>query len=156
MSSLIKAVLIGIIGVVTVGLIAQSLNGGYGMPNNGPCTPQSGMAGICSDSGIPSAYDNKGNLIHLPAPGPPGQNPNVSAGSTATLAPGMQATVKADPVSTPMNLVLDFGIPQGTQGIQGNPGAVQVGGQITLQCQSGFGNQNHTSSCLITAYTPPQ
>lgn len=52
--------------------------------------------------------------------GTDGQNATITIGQTTTLAPGSQATVTN--VGTDTNAVLNFGIPEGQQGIQGPQG----------------------------------
>lgn len=59
-------------------------------------------------------------------PGPPGAAATITVGSTTTLAPGSSATVVNSGSSSAA--ILDFGIPEGQQGVPGPPGpSVWVG-----------------------------
>lgn len=82
----------------------------------GPVGP-SGSQGLPGERGPAGPQGPQG----LPGQdGADGQNAAITIGQTSTLAPGSQATVSN--VGTATNAVLDFGIPEGPQGIQGPQG----------------------------------
>ena len=64
-----------------------------------------------------------------------GQNATITIGQTSTLAPGSQATVTN--VGTATNAVLDFGIPEGQQGIQGIQGEPGINAQAYVTQNTG-------------------
>lgn len=67
--------------------------------------------------------------------GTDGQNATITIGQTTTLAPGSQATVSN--VGTATNAVLDFGIPEGQQGIQGIQGEPGINAQAYVTQNTG-------------------
>ena len=82
-----------------VTLAAVPINSGLGFPDNGPCTPTVGSAGLCNDSGVLAVYDDQGNIVHLPVAGPQGpqgvQGPQGAQGSSGPQGPqGPSGTAK--------------------------------------------------------------
>ena len=64
-----------------------------------------------------------------------GQNATITIGQTTTLAPGSQASVVN--VGTATNSVLNFGIPEGQQGIQGIQGEPGINAQAYVTQNTG-------------------
>lgn len=64
-----------------------------------------------------------------------GQNATITIGQTTTLAPGSQASVIN--VGTATNSVLNFGIPEGQQGIQGIQGEPGINAQAYVTQNTG-------------------
>lgn len=106
----IFAVLLFAYSVVQAGI---SLNQGFGLPTNGPCTPFVNSAGICSDDGVPSVYGTDGTVVHLPARGPQGVPGNDGKNGIDGL-PGKDGINGVDGQQGPA----------GAQGIQGPPGVI--------------------------------
>lgn len=72
MTRLEKFTVFLIIMCCAAALVSQSLNQGIGLPSNGPCTPFTNQAGVCSDNGIPAMYGVDGVVVHLPVAGKDG------------------------------------------------------------------------------------
>lgn len=111
---------------------------GITFPNNGPCIPYPGEAGICSDNGVAAVYDSKGTIYDLTGgaigsqgpPGPPGvQGPIGPAGPQGSTGP--QGT-------------------QGSSGPQGSPGATGSQGQQGPAGPQGPPGQNMPQSFTLT------
>lgn len=115
------------------------INGGVGLPDNGPCTPKTGEVGFCNDSGIPTVYDDFGNLYHLPVPG---QAATIQIGSVVAGSPANVVNV-----GSPNAAMLNFTLPPGPQG---NPGVI-VGNTVsgTLICDADKGQT------IASGYTTP-
>lgn len=115
------------IGVFLLGAVAAfatvAVNAGIGLPDNGPCTPKLGQVGFCNDSGIPTVYDDSGDMYHLPVPGPQG---NPGSNGTNGL-PGIQ----------------------GIQGIQGVPGT-PMPNPVKFVCNPGKGTIANGASMVCT------
>lgn len=129
-----------LLGVLLVGCLAwlgaNALNSGIGLPDNGPCAPFPGEAGVCSDSGIPSVYDAQGVIYHLPVAGPPGPQGTPGAQGPAG-APGANGQAGAQGPPGPQ------GAP-GPAGPQGAPGVVigqTITGSISMTCAP---DKNHS------------
>lgn len=160
MSNSVKAVVsrwslvVGVLLVLALWVYAQS-NGGLGLATNGPCTPLSSSAGICSDNGIPSVYDNQGNLTHLPgAQGPAGQQgPQGVAGPQGP--PGNNGAQGPPGQTGPTG-------PQGQQGATGATGATGAQGPpgiangytIVGTCTVSGRFQAQPCTIVITTVTP--
>lgn len=62
-------------------------------------------------------------------PGKDGETPEFQIGAVVTLPAGENAKVEIDKSSTKFNQILNFSIPQGLQGIEGQPGKDGIQGQ---------------------------
>ncbi|RKY55909.1 MAG: hypothetical protein DRP93_02435, partial [Candidatus Neomarinimicrobiota bacterium] len=82
------------------------------------------------DFGIPKG--DTGNTGDIGLTGVQGLSGTTSVNSTTTLPAGTDATVVETVGSTPENVSLDFGIPQGIQGDKGEAGDVSVNSTVTL------------------------
>lgn len=127
---------------------AAPTNGGFGWPDNGPCTPPGGTPGICNDQqtsgpGTLVWFDANGNKTPFSAmvgqQGPPGPQglPGVNGTAGAAGPQGLQGI-------------------QGVQGVQGPPGVI-VGSKLTVNVicpkgSGGVGNPNGWSAngCTLT------
>lgn len=108
------AFVILLLACISALLPAGAIFTGIGLPNNGPCTPNTGTAGLCSDNGIPTAYDTAGNLYHLNGPGQGAMGPQGPPGPTGATGPaGPQGNAGPQGQSGP----------QGNQGPTGNTGS---------------------------------
>ena len=94
----------------------------------GPVGPQgeSGPAGPAGETGPAGPRGETGAT---------GQSANISIGTVTTLPDGSNATVVNS--GTSMDAVLDFGIPAGPQGIQGETGPVGPAGPQGIQGETG-------------------
>lgn len=136
--------------VLTITLLGVSTllygQASLGFSGNGPCSPIPQIAGLCGDNGVPAVFDAQGNVLDLTKPDLQGpQGPPGPAGPTGLT--GAQGPTGATGATGPQG-------PQGLQGVQGPPG-IAKGCTLTLQCANGFGQQNHTASCTITALSCP-
>ena len=77
----------------------------------GPAGP-TGPAGPAGPQGATGATGSQGIQGIQGPQGDPGVTPTITVGETTTLDPGTPATVTQD--GTPTNVILNFGIPQGT------------------------------------------
>lgn len=94
----------------------------------GPAGPQ-GESGPVGPAGPTGPVGPRGET------GATGQSANISIGTVTTLPAGSNATVVNS--GTSMDAVLDFGIPAGPQGIQGETGPVGPAGPQGIQGETG-------------------
>lgn len=99
---------------------SETLVGPQGPPGPpGPMGPQ-GPQGPQGTPGETGPAGPQGPQGEAGQDGDDGENATITIGQTSTLAPGSQATVTN--VGTATNSVLDFGIPEGLKGDQGEQG----------------------------------
>lgn len=114
---------------------SETVVGPPGPPGpQGPIGPQGpqGPQGTPGETGPAGPQGPQG----LPGQdGTDGQNATITIGQTSTLAPGSQATVTN--VGTDTNAVLNFGIPEGQQGIQGIQGEPGINAQAYVTQNTG-------------------
>lgn len=146
MSVKMRTIVYGTVAILSVIVWAHAvaINGGIGLPDNGPCTPKTGEVGFCNDNGIPSVYDDQGHIYSLPVPGP--QGPQGVPGPTGATGP--QGPDGFSGATGPAG-------PQGAPGPQGPPGLI-VGSTITYKktetCGGSTGTikSGYTNSCSGT------
>lgn len=99
---------------------SETVVGPPGPPGpQGPIGPQ-GPQGPQGTPGETGPAGPQGTQGEPGEDGVDGQNATITIGQTSTLAPGSQATVVN--VGTATNAVLDFGVPEGLKGDQGEQG----------------------------------
>lgn len=85
--------------------------------------------------------------------GEPGDNATITIGQVSTLAPGSQATVTN--VGTDTNAVLDFGIPEGLKGSQGDQGTPGINAQAYVTQNTGSATitiEDYNGTTTATVY----